>query len=265
MSRILTALVLIPPLVVVIWLAPAWGFVLLAHAVALLAVHEVFGLMEKRGYRPFRKLGYLATAGLVASSHVDTAAEPWTLLLVILVIALAAITRGAPSANSLAEVGVTLFGCLYVGILVGSLVGLRLTPPDTAGRRWVLFLLAVIMVGDTGAFYIGRALGRHRLAPSLSPNKTVEGFLGGLAASLATALAASRALFSDIDMLRAAGLGLTLALLGVGGDLFESLLKRSAGVKDASSLIPGHGGVLDRLDGVLFASPALLFYVRVLC
>jgi phosphatidate cytidylyltransferase len=130
------------------------------------------------------------------------------------------------------------------------------------GRSWVLFLLAVIMLGDTGAYYVGKSLGRKRLAPSLSPNKTVEGLVGGVAAAVVGALVAARLFLPDLNLLEAALLGLVLSLLGVGGDLFESALKRSVGVKNSSSLMPGHGGILDRLDSLLFSAPALLAYVR---
>jgi phosphatidate cytidylyltransferase len=120
------------------------------------------------------------------------------------------------------------------------------------------------MFGDTGAYYTGRAIGRRPLTRMISPKKTVEGLIGGLVASVVVAALSGPWLLPDLDWLRASVLGLVLAVLGVLGDLFESLLKRSAGVKDASALFPGHGGILDRLDSLLFAAPALLFYVRFL-
>jgi phosphatidate cytidylyltransferase len=144
--------------------------------------------------------------------------------------------------------------------LTGCIVGLRLEGP--AGRGLVLFLLAVIFLGDTGAYYVGRAFGRRPLAPRISPKKTVAGLVGGLAASVAGALVFGLLMGPGFSMVESAALGLALSLLGVSGDLFESFLKRSAGVKDAGGLVPGHGGVLDRVDGLLFGAPALFLYVR---
>jgi phosphatidate cytidylyltransferase len=264
MSRILTALVLIPPLLAIIFFAPAWSFLLLAEVVALLVAHEFFGLAEHRGYRPFRMTGYLGTAFLTASFYPGVVEGSWMMLLLLLAVGIASLVRGQPGPTTLGESAVTVLGATYAGLLTGTIVGLRGTIPDSEGRYWVFFLLAVVMFGDTGAYYTGRAIGRRPLARTISPKKTVEGLIGCLAASVVVAVIIGPKLLPDMDWLHASALGLVLAILGVLGDLFESLLKRSVAVKDASSLFPGHGGVLDRLDSVLFAAPALLFYVRFL-
>jgi phosphatidate cytidylyltransferase len=262
MSRILTALVLIPPLLGLIFLAPSWFFLLVVAVVALAGARELFGMAGHCGYRPYRATGYAGTALLVASFHPGLPGAQWMLLLLILGVGLAAIRRGNPGESTLGETAVTVLGATYTGLLTGTLVGLRMTPPDAAGRSWIFFLLAVIMFGDTGAYYTGRALGRRPLASTISPKKTVEGLVGGLAVSVLVAVFIAPLFLPGLDRLHAAGVGLVLALLGVAGDLFESLLKRAAGVKDASTLFPGHGGILDRLDSLLFSAPALLFYVR---
>jgi phosphatidate cytidylyltransferase len=119
-----------------------------------------------------------------------------------------------------------------------------------------------MMVGDAGAYYVGRAFGRSPLAPVLSPKKTVEGLGGGIVFSVATAVFLRYATLPQLALATAVGLGLSMALFGVVGDLFESLLKRSAGIKDTSSLLPGHGGVLDRIDSLLFAAPFLFLYLK---
>jgi phosphatidate cytidylyltransferase len=261
MKRILTALVLIPPFLAILLLAPAWSFLLLAEAVALAAVHEFFGLTQRGGYRPFRIMGYAATALLTLSFHPDMPAGNWAVLVVLVVIGLAAVARGTPTGKTLGEVSSTLLGVFYAGALSGAVVGLRYTPPDGVGRSWVFFLLLVILLGDTGAYYTGRALGRRPLAKKLSPKKTIEGLVGGLALSILTAVLLGPLLIPHLDRIHATGLGLLLGLLGAAGDLFESLLKRAVGLKDTSSLFPGHGGILDRLDAVFFAAPALWLYV----
>ena len=262
MSRVVTALVLIPPLVATILLAPAWGLLLLAEVVGVLGVRELFEMSGKSGYRVFRAPAYLATLLLVAAFYPQSPRPVWVVMGLVITVGLAAIWRGAPKRERTTEVAITILGPLYAGLLLGTVVGLRLTPPEPVGRHWVVFLLIVIMLGDTGAYYVGRSMGKRRLAPALSPKKTVEGLIGGLTASVVAALVTGRLLLPHIGLLHAALLGAVLALLGVGGDLFQSLLKRGAGVKDSGNLMPGHGGVLDRLDSLYFSAPALLAYVR---
>jgi phosphatidate cytidylyltransferase len=149
-------------------------------------------------------------------------------------------------------------GALYVGAPLGMLVAVH----ARAGWRVTLLLLATVVVSDSAQYYSGRAFGRRPLAPTISPKKTVEGAIGGvLAAGLFMALAGSRVLPGEA-VVPLVLLGLVIAMVGICGDLFESSLKRRAGVKDSSSLIPGHGGVLDRVDALLFATPVFYLYLR---
>jgi phosphatidate cytidylyltransferase len=147
--------------------------------------------------------------------------------------------------------GRSALGLLYIPLLLGHLVALRLSP---FGLERTLGLLAVVWVSDIAQFFIGRAFGRHRLAPSTSPGKTVEGLWGGLlAAALVGWIGAGQAGLPNPGA--GAALAFAVAAFGVAGDLFESHLKRRAGVKDSGSFLPGHGGVLDRFDSLLFAAP----------
>jgi phosphatidate cytidylyltransferase len=158
----------------------------------------------------------------------------------------------------LRSLGAMAFAQLYVPFTMSHLL-LFLRLPN--GRRWILLVLAVIFAGDTGAFYSGRLWGRHRLASVLSPKKTIEGAVGGLMASLAmTALAGKLLNPAPLKVVALLLLGLGLALVGQVGDLMESMIKRASRVKDAGALLPGHGGMLDRLDSLLFAFP-LTYYV----
>ncbi len=262
MSRVVTALVLIPPLLAIILFTPAWGLLLLAELVGLLGVRELFVMAGKSGYRVFRAPAYLATVLLVAAFYPQSPGPIWVVMALTMTVGLAAMWRGAPKRETTAEVAITILGPLYAGLMLGTVVGLRLTPPEVVGRNWVLFLLIVTMLGDTGAYYVGRSLGKRRLVPALSPKKTAEGLVGGVMVSVAAAIVAAHVLLPHVGLLHAALLGVVLALLGVAGDLFQSLLKRGAGVKDSGTLMPGHGGILDRLDSLYFSAPALLAYIR---
>jgi phosphatidate cytidylyltransferase len=131
-----------------------------------------------------------------------------------------------------------------------------------AGKKWLVFLYLVIWASDTGAYYVGTAFGKHRLYEKISPKKSVEGLLGGVLASVLVAVLCKLWLVPSLGIIEAAVLGAVLALAGTAGDLSESLIKRSAGVKDSGTIIPGHGGILDRMDSMLFAAPVLFFYLR---
>ena len=151
---------------------------------------------------------------------------------------------------------VNVLGLLYLPFLLGHFVWLRYLPQ---GEWWVLWLAAVIFAGDTAAFYTGRALGRRKLCPEVSPGKTWAGAVGGLLASLVVGVAVGRWFLPSMNFSGLAWLSLVLALVGLLGDLFESMLKRQARVKDAGQILPGHGGMLDRLDSLLFAAPVALY------
>jgi phosphatidate cytidylyltransferase len=260
MKRIGTAILLIVPFLGVLFLAPPWAFLLLAEVFALGAVHEAIGLAEQSGFRPFRGVAFVATALLAASFFPNAPQAHWAVLLAVLLLTLAAIRRGAPDPRTLGSVATTLFSAIYIGLLSGTIVGLRVTPSVAEGPKWILFLAAIVAVGDAAAYYTGSAIGRHGMIRSVSPKKTLEGLAGGLAGSTVVAVLIGTR-YLELGWFPAAMLGFVVSLFGVLGDLFESALKRSAGVKDTSSIFPGHGGILDRIDSLLFAGPALLVYL----
>jgi phosphatidate cytidylyltransferase len=178
----------------------------------------------------------------------------------MIVVGAMAVARGRPGPNALADAAATMFAPVYIGLPLGALVAIR---ADWSGgsREALLLLLAVIVVSDSAQYYTGRTFGRRPLSPTISPKKTVEGAIGGMVfGTLAMAIGGRYVFASPIWIL--ALLGAAISLLGIVGDLFESLLKRSAGVKDSSNLIPGHGGVLDRIDSWLFAAPVYYMFVR---
>jgi phosphatidate cytidylyltransferase len=143
-------------------------------------------------------------------------------------------------------------GFLYIPLLLAFLILMR---NSADGMRWILLLLCIVFSGDTAALYVGTLIGRHKLAPAISPKKTVEGSIGGLAAGLLVGLLAKHFLLPALPWGAAAGFCLVVGLAGQVGDLFESAMKRASDVKDSGSILPGHGGVLDRIDALLFAAP----------
>lgn len=256
MARVLSALALLPLVLGTIWFLPPVATLVLAELVLLLAVSEYLTMAEAFGARLPRGIVFVVTAATAASVALDaTLVGLSAAMLTVGVISLAAARRGQ---ELLVDVASAMFPVLYLGVPVGVLAALRMT----AGREVLLLLLATIMVSDTAQYYGGRWLGRRPLAPVISPGKTVEGALFGLVAGMALMAALGPGGVAGLTGVQGALLGLLTVALGIAGDLFESQLKRGAGVKDASSLIPGHGGVLDRIDSLLFAAPGFFLFLQ---
>ena len=152
-----------------------------------------------------------------------------------------------------------LFGIIYVSFLLSHILLLR---NELMGTRWVFFLLFTIWACDTAAYFTGTLIGRHKLYPKVSPKKSVEGLLGGLGGSVTVALLFRQFFLPHLTLSQAVMLAFLMMILGQAGDFAESMIKRSANVKDSSRLVPGHGGILDRLDSFLFSAPFLYYYVR---
>lgn len=269
MSRVITAIIVLPVLIVSILfqrLVPL--FVALALVAMVLGLYEFWWLARRRGMQPDVVVGYAASAALFVAFYFN-ALEFLLLIILLFVIAslVAATLRGAPFDKMLASVGATVLGVMYVVLLGGHLVALRTgigTEPRFQAHVTALLSLffLVIMGSDTGAYYTGRALGKHKLAPSISPGKTWEGAIGGMIASLLMALLAHFWFFRDLPLKWALPLAAVMNVLGVLGDLTESALKRGAGAKDAAQILPGHGGLLDRLDSLLLNAPLIYYFGR---
>ena len=260
LRRIVTALVALPVLLAAFFLGPpALGVGIVAAAV-LLGLFEFYGLVRARQLRPMVRTGLLLAAAMFAEVAWPGwfRAPYWPLAaLVLLSVTLA---RGADFAESVSAAAATLLGAVYLGALGGTIAALVVLDPPGEGAWRIVLLLAIIMVADTFAFFVGHAWGRHRLAPTVSPGKTVEGAVGGLSGGVVGALAVRALGLPDLPLPHAIVLGGVVAAMGIVGDLDESLLKRWAGVKDSGTLFPGHGGMLDRLDSLLFGAPVLYYY-----
>lgn len=276
-ARIAFAAVAIPTALAIVWFG-GWALVALLTVAGVLGTRELFNFAEQRGVRPSPVLG-LGAAALAAPltwlalSRSDVSAAiadwwPYAAAVWVLTVLTWATLRRAPDAHPLGAVTVTLVGPLYAAALPAFLLVLRHTSyglMSWGGTALVFFPLVITWVGDSAAMSGGRAFGGPKMAPTISPGKTRSGGISGLigAALAAAALVplALRPAGIDLGVVPAAAIGLLLGVVGQVGDLAESLLKREAGVKDSSHLIPGHGGVLDRFDSLIFVLPvaALLF------
>jgi phosphatidate cytidylyltransferase len=261
MRRVGTALVALPALLAVALAGPPWLAVLVVAAALAVGLLEFFALLSARGLRPMR-----AAAGLLATAlFLDAALPGWLGLplapfaaLVLLGSALA--RRG--DTEAIVSAAFSLLGGVYLGALGGTIAGLRLVPTESEGGFRLVLLLGIVVFSDSFAFFVGHAAGRRKLAPSISPGKTVEGALGGLAGGVAGAFLVRAAGLPSMPAADTVALGMAVSALGIVGDLEESLLKRWAGVKDSGTLFPGHGGMLDRLDSLLFGAPVLYYYFQ---
>lgn len=270
MKRVLTALILIPLVLLLVFLGPRWQwlFTLAVAGVAMLAAWEFLGLAEKTGANPPRIAALAAVFALFACSYewpAQSTAEIGILSLGLLIYCI----FSRPVEQVLADAATSIFCLFYTGFTLVALPALR-ENPEGNGPSLVTFLLCVVWAGDTAAYYVGRVWGRHKMTPHLSPNKSWE----GAAASVAGGLFAAGVLLGLYHLLQRENvavlsypeetwywvvLAMVVNVAAQVGDLAESALKRSAGVKDSGSLLPGHGGVLDRIDALILAAPALWY------
>ncbi len=278
--RLLTALLLIPPVCFAIY---AGGlFVLgLVTLIVLLGVREFYHLIEAKGAEPLRGVGYLAAGVLPLVFYLGSDYQATVLMSFALLGMLIAQLQKAQIGESLASISGTFFGVFYVSWLLSHAVSLRFFQalvaarfgagaaegmhPDVGGY-YLFLVVSVTVAGDAGAYFVGRRFGRHKLAPRVSPNKTVEGALGAIGVGLLVALGckltfdlAAPALSAHLGWLPTLLFALLAAVAGILGDLIESLLKRDARVKDTGTLLPGTGGVLDRIDSNLLAIPFVYY------
>lgn len=261
------------PLGILLVYVGGWYLAGMIALLAALGTWELYRIARARGWRPFSWLGVPVAAALVLSAEWLEGPAAWALPAWILVLALtfgalaATVFLRGPGGDPLPAAAATVFGSVYVGggfafvVFLRNLPGVATEGPSWPGAILIIFPLVVTWVGDTAAYFVGRAWGRRKLLPAVSPAKTVEGGVGGLLGAMGASLLYAAFLFgpasaSTLPLAAAAVLGLLIGVLAQVGDLAESVLKREAGVKDSGGVLPGHGGVLDRFDAVLFTVPA---------
>ncbi len=264
-KRLISSSLILTLVAVVIFYSPNWLFSLLASAMIGCALWEFFDLAQKKGifvYKYFGILiGMLIPVILYFQSGVEGyfAVEPLFIVIACLFTFVLLFIRRENS-QALSSISVTMFGLLYIAWFFSFFIKLKFLPQ---GSLLVVFLILVTKMGDVGAYFVGRSIGRHSLIPRISPNKTVEGTIGGLIASVATALM-SRLYLPNYSFWHLLTLGILLGMLAQVGDLAESLIKRDCNVKDAGDNISGFGGMLDVIDSLLFTTPICYFYIKVL-
>jgi phosphatidate cytidylyltransferase len=308
MKRVLTAVVLVPLVLLAVFWAPLWLFALLVAGIIVLALHEYLGIAEAAGIKPFRWLTYIFSLFPIlgweaavairsvrahyvfADSLGDSLSHGPSLSVWLILALLAPVLFGAclvfrkDLRMGLASTAVSAFGIFYVAAALTLLVSLR---GDPAQSILVIFVLFSVWAGDIAAYYVGRSIGKHKLAPIVSPNKSWEGAIASVIGSVALAALVfhfqpqiSR-LFREgyrefywlfpypsslhpprLSWVHVIILGILTNVAAQFGDLFESALKRGANVKDSGTLLPGHGGVLDRIDALLFAIPVVWYYAQ---
>lgn len=286
MKRVLTAVVLIPLVLLVVFRAPLWLFAIVVAGIIFLALHEYLSLAETAGYKPFHRLTYAMGLLLlyffwqtfVPKSPTFASPCAWCMpFLLYPVIFGTAVLFRKDLKMGLAAAAASGFGTIYIACSLSLLLAFR---ADRFQNTLVIFVLFSVWAGDIAAYYVGRSIGRHKLAPIVSPNKSWEGAIASVVASVLVAVLVFRfhqrldtffsphwTFYTSLQPIKVAVphvliIGVVTNVAAQFGDLFESALKRDAGVKDSGTLLPGHGGILDRIDALLFAIPVVWYYAN---
>ena len=274
-TRLLTAVIALPIIIASIilpmwWPQAVWLFVAIAAFALAAGLFEFYSLTKKLELKADASKGYVGAAALFVGFVFDAPAKGpdvliATLALVLIAVLISQTFRFQKDFSKMRTgIGVTMLGVIYVAFLGGFLVATRMgfeNRPNLSTHLLAYFFL-VIFGSDIGAYVSGRALGKRKLAPAISPGKTVEGLIGGLLAAAGFAALSTWWFFRELSYQYSIPLAIVLAAVGVLGDLCESAMKRGAGAKDAASILPGHGGFLDRLDSLLFGAPILYYFAR---
>jgi phosphatidate cytidylyltransferase len=264
--RLLTAAILAPLLLWVMFGAAPWAWFIVIAAACGIGGYELFGMTHPLD-RVAQGIGVVLTLGVSVGIYFG-AHDPRALISIVLAVCVVGGLVPLWRLGNIDTAGLRIMagiaGPFYVGALMTSVALLRRDmvafDGSNNGAEWVVLVLSLAWVGDTSGYFVGRFLGKNKLYPAVSPKKTREGYFGAVGGSVLAAVVASLWYLPELEMTHAVVLGLVAGFLGPLGDLVESLLKRSTGVKDSGSIIPGHGGILDRVDAVLIIAPIVYTY-----
>lgn len=256
-KKVWTAVFFVPPIVVLIIAGPPAVLPLMVLLATFFGLREFYNLALPHARAVERFLGI--SLGLIFSALMAFGSAGWIapfVVFLLLCLSVFFMVTSQDLSSAILNLGVTLFGIIYIGFLLSHVSLIRNV---AGGKAWALFLIAAVWAGDISANFCGSQFGRHKLYPKISPKKTVEGLIGAVIGSILVALAFSQFFIPQLEKGLCVLIAIGLAVLGQLGDFTESMLKRSAQVKDSGSLIPGHGGMLDRLDSFLFSAPFLYY------
>jgi phosphatidate cytidylyltransferase len=256
LKRALSTLILLPVFLAIVMAGPVWLFGATVVLIGAAGQWEFTGMFERAGIRTRRVMG-LVGGVVVTASFAWPVSERVAFTAALLAVLGAALWRRRGERVAWEPVAVTVFGICYVNWLLGYGFWLRDLP---FGKQWVLLLIWVTWLGETAAYLVGSSVGRRPLAPVISPQKTIEGAVAQFCVSVVAAVVGQAWFFAALPREHAVAVGALLGVVGQVGDLVESALKRSVGTKDTGHLIPGHGGILDRVDSLLFNTPVLFYY-----
>ncbi|HNP69736.1 MAG TPA: phosphatidate cytidylyltransferase [Kouleothrix sp.] len=278
-QRVISALILLPIVIGLVWWG-VWPIVVLVVAATVVGLLELYGAFAQGGYRPRVAVGIALALALIGAVTLR-ATTSLDLVMPLITLAIVAslvfeLTRHSER-GGVASWALTLAGAFYLGWLFSQFIPLRMLSsalrpnlftllglPLDSGAAWIYLILAITWIQDTAAYFVGKYTGRHKMAPILSPKKTWEGAVGGLVGSVLASVGFAVVFGLPINTAQALFLGLVGGIVGPLGDLAESMIKRQVGLKDAGNLIPGHGGILDRADSLLFTGPVLYYLIKLL-
>jgi phosphatidate cytidylyltransferase len=260
-KRLPTALVLLALLFAAIQYTSDWAYFLIIQIVVLASLLEFYNLASRRKLAPQKVIGFILALLIAASFYFEALSLELALFVALLILGIYFI----PAMNTLEKmmvfpsaVALTFFGAIYLSFTLNHFYYLRVEK----GPFWIYFLFAVIFIGDTGAYVVGKLIGRHKMAPLASPHKTWEGSIGGVVTACLGGVAAQQILLPDAVWWKAAVFAFIIHMVAQMSDPLESLFKRAAGVKDSSNVLPGHGGLLDRIDSLILAAPFFYYLLK---
>jgi phosphatidate cytidylyltransferase len=265
-SRLIVSIIGIPLIITVCLLGKIY-FLILPLGIGLISFYELTKMVRNKHIHVNLTLGLLIVFLIIVNEYRPFIEIKLVILISIIVLLLSELFRNKESAIS--NLGTTLLGIFYIGFFSAALVDLREFYNDSAftyyqGGYLVISILVAIWVCDSAAYFLGTALGKHKLMPRISPNKSWEGAIAGFIFSVITLIAAKDLLLEFLEWRDIIAIGIIIGILGQCGDLIESMIKRDSRVKDSSSIIPGHGGILDRFDSLLFTAPAVYLYLKLM-
>jgi phosphatidate cytidylyltransferase len=262
--RVLVAVVGIP-LIIGVCIIGKIPFLIFALLIGLVSYHEFSSMVVNKNHFTNNFIGYLSVSFIVLNSYFDFIEFEIMLLIIISVLFLFELIRNKESAVS--NLGSTLIGIFYIGLFVSGIVLLREFYNDShftydRGGYLIISIFAAIWVCDSAAYFVGTAIGTHKILPRISPHKSWEGAIAGFVFSVAAMVAARFIVLDFLSLVDAAAIGIIIGTFGQAGDFIESMLKRDSNVKDSSSIIPGHGGIFDRFDSLIFSAPLVFLYLK---